>query len=166
MTRRLGHRLDGHRQVCAGVVIEHRQPADAGHMGTRAPSSRSAARGPAAPCGSLGLARPLVQAEPGHSPIRGYRMLSRLRRPVLLATIDRCTASSLPPTTAGISSCRARPEITEVNFWRPGGDPFRALAPGEPFFFKLKRRTTRSVGSVCSRGPTRLPVWRAWDVFG
>ena len=45
---------------------------------------------------------------------------------------------------------RARPDITEVNFWRPGGTTFRALAPGAPFFFKLKRRTTRSVGSVCS----------------
>ena len=31
----------------------------------------------------------------------------------------------------------ARPELTEVNFWRPGGKrAFRALQPGEPFFFK------------------------------
>ena len=28
----------------------------------------------------------------------------------------------------------ARPEITEVNFWRPGGGSFAALTPGEPFF--------------------------------
>ena len=31
----------------------------------------------------------------------------------------------------------ARPELTEVNFWRPGGGlAFRALKPGELFFFK------------------------------
>jgi putative restriction endonuclease len=33
---------------------------------------------------------------------------------------------------------RARPEIDEVNFWRPGGGTFSALTPGEIFFFKLK----------------------------
>ena len=31
-----------------------------------------------------------------------------------------------------------RPEIHEVNFWRPGATSFAALKPGEPFFFKLK----------------------------
>ena len=31
------------------------------------------------------------------------------------------------------------PEIDEVNFWQPGGTGrFRALDPGEPFFFKLQ----------------------------
>jgi hypothetical protein len=32
---------------------------------------------------------------------------------------------------------RSRPEITEVNFWSPGTASFRALEPGELFFFKL-----------------------------
>jgi hypothetical protein len=33
-----------------------------------------------------------------------------------------------------------RPEITLVNFWRPGGGKeFRALAEGEYFFFKTHR---------------------------
>jgi len=35
---------------------------------------------------------------------------------------------------------RDRQPHEEVNFWQPsGGDAFRALAPGEPFFFRLKK---------------------------
>jgi putative restriction endonuclease len=34
----------------------------------------------------------------------------------------------------------SRPDLDEVNFWRPGGGTtFKSLAPGEPFFFKLKQ---------------------------
>ena len=61
---------------------------------------------------------------------------------------------------------RARPEITEVNFWRPGGMSFRALAPGAPFFFKLKRPHNAIGGFGLFTRADRLPVWRAWDVFG
>ena len=61
---------------------------------------------------------------------------------------------------------RARPEITEVNFWRPGGTSFRALAPGAPFFFKLKRPHNAIGGFGLFARADRLPVWRAWDVFG
>ncbi len=61
---------------------------------------------------------------------------------------------------------RARPEITEVNFWRPGGVLFRALPPGAPFFFKLKRRYDAIGGFGLFARAERLPVWRAWDVFG
>jgi len=61
---------------------------------------------------------------------------------------------------------RARPEITEVNFWRPGGTSFRALAPGAPFFFKLKRPHNAIGGFGLFTRADRLPVWRAWDVFG
>lgn len=47
----------------------------------------------------------------------------------------------------------ARQPLEEVNFWQPsGGDAFRALAPGEPFFFRLKSpRAAR-----CTGGPGRL----------
>lgn len=32
-----------------------------------------------------------------------------------------------------------RPRVDEVNFWQPhGGRAFRAIAPGDPFFFKLR----------------------------
>ena len=60
----------------------------------------------------------------------------------------------------------ARREITEVNFWRPGGGSFAALTPGEPFFFKLKAPFNAIGGFGLFAGFARLPVWRAWDVFG
>ena len=61
---------------------------------------------------------------------------------------------------------RARPEITEVNFWRPGGTRFRALPPGAPFFFKLKRPHNAIGGFGLFARAERLPVWQAWDAFG
>ncbi len=60
----------------------------------------------------------------------------------------------------------ARPEITEVNFWRPGGAGFNAIAPGEPFFFKLKAPYNAIGGSGLFARFVHLPVWHAWDVFG
>ena len=32
---------------------------------------------------------------------------------------------------------RRLPELEEVNFWAPGGTPFKALSAGELFLFKL-----------------------------
>jgi putative restriction endonuclease len=60
----------------------------------------------------------------------------------------------------------ARPVISEVNFWRPGGRGFGALAPGEPFFFRLKSPVNRIGGFGLFARAARLPVWRAWEVFG
>jgi putative restriction endonuclease len=59
-----------------------------------------------------------------------------------------------------------RPQIREVNFWRPGGRRFAALAPGEPFFFRLKSPMNRIGGFGLFARDARLPVWRAWEVFG
>jgi putative restriction endonuclease len=59
-----------------------------------------------------------------------------------------------------------RPELGEVNFWRPGGSGFAALGPGEPFFFKLKSPHHAIGGFGLFARFARLPVWRAWDVFG
>ncbi len=59
----------------------------------------------------------------------------------------------------------ARPTITEVNFWRPGGRGFAALAPGEPFFFRLKSPVNRIGGFGLFARAARLPLWRAWEVF-
>lgn len=61
---------------------------------------------------------------------------------------------------------RARPEIDEVNFWRPGGVSFSALKPGEVFFFKLKAPYNAIGGFGLFARFAPLPVWRAWDVFG
>jgi putative restriction endonuclease len=60
----------------------------------------------------------------------------------------------------------ARPEFDEVNFWRPGAAPFAALSPGEPFFFTLKAPHNAIGGFGLFASFSRLPVWRAWDVFG
>jgi putative restriction endonuclease len=60
---------------------------------------------------------------------------------------------------------RARPEITEVNFWRPGASRFAALRPGEPFFLKLKAPYNAIGGFGLFARFARLPVWHAWDVF-
>lgn len=61
---------------------------------------------------------------------------------------------------------RARPELDEVNFWRPGAASFAALQPGEPFFFKLKAPHDAIGGFGLFARFVRLPVWHAWDVFG
>jgi putative restriction endonuclease len=59
-----------------------------------------------------------------------------------------------------------RPELAEVNFWRPGAVRFAALEPGEPFFFKLKAPYDAIGGFGLFARFAALPVWRAWDVFG
>jgi putative restriction endonuclease len=61
---------------------------------------------------------------------------------------------------------QGRPEITEVNFWTPGGTNFGAVPAGSPFFFKLKRQHNAICGFGLFARFARLPVWRAWDVFG
>jgi putative restriction endonuclease len=59
------------------------------------------------------------------------------------------------------------PQLTEVNFWRPGGDrAFRALTPGEPFFFKSHYPHNRVVGGGFYSDFARLRVSEAWDLFG
>ena len=60
-----------------------------------------------------------------------------------------------------------RPELLgEVNFWRPGGGGFRALRPGEPFFFKTHAPHNRVVGGGFFGGAVRLPASEAWDLLG
>lgn len=58
----------------------------------------------------------------------------------------------------------SRPEIDEVNFWRPGGArEFRILTPGEPFFFKTHYPHNRVVGGGLYSGFAQLPVSEAWE---
>jgi putative restriction endonuclease len=60
-----------------------------------------------------------------------------------------------------------RPDLLgEVNFWRPGGGGFRALRPGEPFFFKTHAPHNRVVGGGFFGGAARLPASEAWDLLG
>jgi putative restriction endonuclease len=62
----------------------------------------------------------------------------------------------------------SRPDLDEVNFWRPGGGTaFRVLSPGEPFFFKLKQaHGHKVVGMAFFVMFRRLTVRDAWDLFG
>lgn len=58
-------------------------------------------------------------------------------------------------------------EPDEVNFWQPsGGRAFRALAPGEPFLFKLHSPKNVIVGGGFFVSHTPLPTSLAWDTFG
>ncbi len=60
---------------------------------------------------------------------------------------------------------QARPELREVNFWRPSGSPFKALTPGELFFFKLKAPDNAIGGFGLFARAAVLPIWEAWEVF-
>lgn len=62
---------------------------------------------------------------------------------------------------------RARPEFEEVNFWQPsGGRPFRTLAAGHPFLFKLHAPDNFIVGGGFFIHWSLLPCSLAWDAFG
>jgi len=61
---------------------------------------------------------------------------------------------------------RARPDLNEVNFWRPSGQGFGALSSGEPFIFKTHRPNDRLVGGGFLSGSTKLRLSEAWDFFG
>lgn len=60
-----------------------------------------------------------------------------------------------------------RPDIDEVNFWKPGGaQGFAALQPGAPFLFKLHAPRNVIVGGGFFVHFTRLPTSIAWEAFG
>jgi putative restriction endonuclease len=60
-----------------------------------------------------------------------------------------------------------RPQLSEVNFWRPGGDrEFRALTVGEPFFFKTHQPHNRVVGGGFYSGFAPLRISEAWALSG
>jgi putative restriction endonuclease len=59
-----------------------------------------------------------------------------------------------------------RPGLDEVNFWKPSGRPFRMLAPGEPFFFRLKSPYNMVAGFGVFARYEVLPDWLAWEAFG
>ena len=52
-----------------------------------------------------------------------------------------------------------RPDLTEVNFWQPGGHvAFKALDPGELFLFKLHSPNNYIVGGGFFATSSLLPV--------
>lgn len=62
----------------------------------------------------------------------------------------------------------ARPELTEVNFWRPRDRKrFGAIQSGDLFFFKLKAAVgNRVVGGGIFADWELLPLSAAWEVYG
>jgi len=61
---------------------------------------------------------------------------------------------------------RSQTGIDEVNFWQPkGGQAFRAIQPGEPFFFKLKSPHYAIAGFGYFARHSILPAWLAWECF-
>jgi len=56
--------------------------------------------------------------------------------------------------------------IDEVNFWQPHGNRvFRALQPGDPFFFKLRAPQKAIAGFGFFQRYESLPAWLAWESF-
>ncbi len=65
-----------------------------------------------------------------------------------------------------LRSLAADGRLDEVNFWRPlAQTDFRSLAPGEPFFFRLKHPINAIAGYGFFAHATRLPIGLAWDAF-
>jgi len=61
----------------------------------------------------------------------------------------------------------AHPHVDEVNFWQPHGNRvFRAIQPGEPFFFKLRAPLKKIAGFGFFERFEALPAWLAWECFG
>jgi putative restriction endonuclease len=54
----------------------------------------------------------------------------------------------------------------DLNYWRPSGSGFRALAPGDPFLFKLHAPWNAVVGGGFFVTAVRVPVSGAWMAFG
>jgi putative restriction endonuclease len=58
-----------------------------------------------------------------------------------------------------------REDLTEVNFWQPGGKEFRALEPGELFAFRLKSPRDKIGGFGVLSSSSVLPLQIAWETF-
>lgn len=59
-----------------------------------------------------------------------------------------------------------RPDLTEVNFWQPGGRTrFKALSPGDLFLFKLHSPNNYIVGGGFFAASSLLPLSLAWETF-
>ena len=61
---------------------------------------------------------------------------------------------------------RSKPHLSEVNFWSPGAASFRALEPGELFFFKLHAPHNYIAGFGIFAYANNLPSSLAWEAFG
>ena len=61
---------------------------------------------------------------------------------------------------------KERQPLDEVNFWQPsGGDAFRAVQPGEPFFFRLKKPHYAIAGFGVFARHEIVSAKLAWEAF-
>ncbi len=61
---------------------------------------------------------------------------------------------------------RSRPNLTELNFWRPSARRAFKAPDFSPFFFKLRAPDNAICGYAYFATYTQLPIWLAWDTFG
>jgi putative restriction endonuclease len=93
-------------------------------------------------------------------------LTSRLRHAAALVKIPYMRGYVGLTDQAWYEFLRVRPDIGEANFWRPSPTRFKAIDPGEPFFFKLKGAHKDAIaGYGFFARDAVLPVWQAWDVF-
>jgi putative restriction endonuclease len=60
----------------------------------------------------------------------------------------------------------AQRDLSEVNFWQPGGKAFHAIEPGELFAFRLKSPRNKIGGFGVLSSSSVLPLQIAWEAFG
>jgi putative restriction endonuclease len=58
-----------------------------------------------------------------------------------------------------------RANLTEVNFWQPGGKEFHAIEPGELFAFRLKSPRDKIGGFGVLSSSSVLPLQIVWETF-
>ena len=56
-------------------------------------------------------------------------------------------------------------QATECNFWRPSGQSFKALEPGQEFLFKLHAPFNVIVGGGTFLRSQKMPLRLVWEVF-
>ena len=57
-------------------------------------------------------------------------------------------------------------KVDEVNFWKPGSQPFKALQENDLFLFKLHAPQNYIVGGGYFVKYSMLPTYLAWAAFG
>jgi putative restriction endonuclease len=60
----------------------------------------------------------------------------------------------------------ARPDLTEINFWKPSAARAFRAEKYSPFLFKLRAPRNAICGFAYFERYTTLPAWLAWDWFG
>lgn len=60
----------------------------------------------------------------------------------------------------------ARPDLTEVNFWRPSARRGFRAPEFSPFLFKLRSPHNAICGFAFFARYSALPIWLAWETFG